>query len=291
MIQANSRRSRERKKRTTVTIIFVTILIAGVLVFLLSRTKEYEITFDSNGGSEISSVKVKKNEKVMQPNEPNRENYTLAGWYYQDELYNFDTPINSNMTLRAEWENIGEAEVEGLSLNVTELAMAPNGNDTLTATLLPENAKQVNLVWGSSDESIATVDENGNIKAIKNGKATITVSTEDKQYSASATVNITTKPSSQKNNASKTSENEKQGNYVIHLKSREMGATGDSMQYDFWVTKDGTTFTDYTVFNYNKRNISKTSGSVRSGAVDKNVTKATITLTDGSVKNATVQIN
>lgn len=46
---------------------------------------------------------------------------------------------------------------------------------TLTATVAPENAMTKNVKWTSSDESILTVDYNGNVTALKPGIATIRV--------------------------------------------------------------------------------------------------------------------
>lgn len=44
----------------------------------------------------------------------------------------------------------------------------------LTATVLPENARNKNVIWASSDETIATVDASGLVTAVGNGTVTIT---------------------------------------------------------------------------------------------------------------------
>lgn len=63
---------------------------------------------------------------------------------------------------------------ESITLDSTELALAPGQETQLTATVLPEDSTEKNLVWSSSDESVATVDQNGNVTAVANGSATIT---------------------------------------------------------------------------------------------------------------------
>ena len=49
----------------------------------------------------------------------------------------------------------------------------------LHATVEPENAADNSVTWTSSDETIATVDQDGNVKALKQGEATIRVAAND----------------------------------------------------------------------------------------------------------------
>ncbi len=51
---------------------------------------------------------------------------------------------------------------------------------TLSASVKPSDAKYTALTWSSSDESVATVDQNGVVTPIKAGKVTITVTANDK---------------------------------------------------------------------------------------------------------------
>ena len=181
----------DKEKRIKIaSIIAIILLLLIISLFLLLYKKTYQITFNSNGGSEVASVKVKDGDKLEEPDDPTKEGYIFAGWYYLDELYDFELPVKSDMTLEAEWAVAGNAEVEGIILNVTNLNLAPNGTALLVATLQPEDAKPVKLIWTSSDETIATVDENGNVKALKEGTVTITVTTEDGKYSASCEVKV-----------------------------------------------------------------------------------------------------
>ena len=62
---------------------------------------------------------------------------------------------------------------------------------TLTYTITPENATDKTVTWTSSDETVATV-ENGVIKAIKAGEATITAKAGDKTATCAVTVNALT---------------------------------------------------------------------------------------------------
>ncbi len=74
------------------------------------------------------------------------------------------------------------------------MALVINGEDAaeLEAKLVPEDATGVELNYESSDESVATVDEDGKVTAIANGECIITVSCGDKK--AETTVQVDTSP-------------------------------------------------------------------------------------------------
>ena len=80
--------------------------------------------------------------------------------------------------------------VTGVTLNKASTTIFEEENETLVATVLPDNATNKNVTWKSSDESIATVDANGKVTAVARGNATITVTTEDGSKTASCEVTI-----------------------------------------------------------------------------------------------------
>ena len=83
--------------------------------------------------------------------------------------------------------------VIGVTLDKTELALIEGETAELVATVTPDDADNKNVTWSSSDESIATVDQNGKVTAIKEGTAIITVTTEDGGKTATCTVTVTAK--------------------------------------------------------------------------------------------------
>ena len=78
--------------------------------------------------------------------------------------------------------------VTGISLNQTTLAIEVGKTETLIATIEPENATNKNIIWNSSDESIATVSEEGVVTAISEGTAIISATSEDSEYTASCDI-------------------------------------------------------------------------------------------------------
>lgn len=80
--------------------------------------------------------------------------------------------------------------VTGIALN-KQTASIGTGDGTLTLTPIfsPETATNKNVAWSSSDNSVATV-KNGVVTPLKKGTATITVTTEDGNFSASCVVTV-----------------------------------------------------------------------------------------------------
>lgn len=67
----------------------------------------YTVTFNTNGGSSISPIKVEENSTVNKPTDPTKEGYSFGGWYSDSSLttpYNFSNIITGNITLYAAWE-------------------------------------------------------------------------------------------------------------------------------------------------------------------------------------------
>jgi len=77
--------------------------------------------------------------------------------------------------------------VTGVTLNKISTEIIVGNNETLTATVAPDDATDKTVTWTTSDESIATVDENGKVTAVAEGTATITAIAGDK--TATCTVN------------------------------------------------------------------------------------------------------
>ncbi|MBO4341423.1 MAG: Ig-like domain-containing protein [Bacteroidales bacterium] len=81
--------------------------------------------------------------------------------------------------------------VESVSLDKTEYTFHTIGNTlTLKATVLPAYATDKSVKWASNDESIVTVDQNGTVKAVGNGTATITVTTKDQGKTATCVITV-----------------------------------------------------------------------------------------------------
>lgn len=75
-----------------------------------TKVTKYTVTFDSNGGSKVSSQAVEKNKTAKSPTNPTRSGYTFKGWYLGNSKYNFSKKVTQNITLTAKWEKVEEKE-------------------------------------------------------------------------------------------------------------------------------------------------------------------------------------
>ena len=79
--------------------------------------------------------------------------------------------------------------VESVSLDKTELSLEVGATETLTATVLPDNATKKDVIWTSSGPAVATVDAEGKVTAVAEGTATITA-ISDGLFTATCTVTV-----------------------------------------------------------------------------------------------------
>lgn len=86
--------------------------------------------------------------------------------------------------------------VNSIALNKTEMELYPNDTETLVATITPDDAVNKQLNWTSSNETIATVNQEGMVTALAVGAAIITATTTDGS-NLSASCNVTVKQKTQ----------------------------------------------------------------------------------------------
>lgn len=140
-----------------------------------------ELTAESSSGLPI---------KYSSTDETIAEVFTQSGKKFVEFLKAGDVSIRANQEGN---ENYNEAdrvsksiEVKAKSILVSSLTFDYtewNGNDNskfqITATVLPENATNKSLEWYSSDEEIATVDQNGLVTILMPGNCIISAKTLD----------------------------------------------------------------------------------------------------------------
>ena len=97
-------------KSRKLDLIGILALITAVLLMFnfascqteVESTAYYTVTFDANGGSEVSSQKIESGKTATSPNST-KTGYYLSGWYNGKTLFDFSTPITRDLTLKAKW--------------------------------------------------------------------------------------------------------------------------------------------------------------------------------------------
>ena len=192
-----------------ILLIIILLLLSGC-----KEEKEFLVTFDSSGGSIVMDVLVKEEDILNEPPEPSKDEYVFAGWYEDDNKYDFSIPVTKDVNLKAHWIKIETCNitcdigyriddpsskdctciksntpvVTSISINKNTLSLKVGEKEKLTATVSPSNVPFVEIKWSSSNNDIAVVD-NGVVTGRKVGKAVITAYSGD--VKTSITVYVT----------------------------------------------------------------------------------------------------
>lgn len=113
------------------------VIVGLVIALLFMNKKEYEVVFDTNGGSLVETQIVKKSDTITKPNDPTKDGYSFDNWYLDDEIFDFETPITNNITLVAKWI-IKEEPVEKKEYTVK---FDSNGGSKVSSIKVEENSK------------------------------------------------------------------------------------------------------------------------------------------------------
>lgn len=144
----------------------------------IAEGDELTITATAASGYELESLKVA--DKTF----TNGSTYEVVG----------DATVNVVATMKKTQGGGGDpvvpVSVSSVSLDKSALTLPRLDSYTLIATVNPSNATNKSVTWKSSDESIAKVDANGKVTAVKIGKATITVTTVDGYKTATCLVTV-----------------------------------------------------------------------------------------------------
>ncbi len=73
------------------------------------EANEYTVTFVSNGGTSVSKQTVAYGTRVSKPVDPTLNGSEFVGWYSNEllvEVYDFDSPVTSDLVLYAKWKTI-----------------------------------------------------------------------------------------------------------------------------------------------------------------------------------------
>lgn len=110
-----------------------------------------------------------------------KENQSFYSTSYGN-WYDYGSSYSANFIIKAFTDNTSQQNVinvERISLNKDNLTLEEGSKEQLKATITPSDATYRNVTWTSSNDSVASVDNSGNVTAKSIGTAVITATTKD----------------------------------------------------------------------------------------------------------------
>lgn len=163
--------------------------------FDLTGNEEYTAIFSNSntGNFTINGAEIAPRQSFPIVSGPSTGTYTgtSEGNHELDFRITSDTGVTASDVITINFST-GTVAVNDISVDPTTATVTEGQNTDLTATVTPGNASNGNVTWSSSNTSFATVDSNGVVTGVSAGTATITVTTQDGNRSATSTVTVQT---------------------------------------------------------------------------------------------------
>ncbi len=82
------------------------IFNADTIIYAEYNVLQFEVTFNADNNTANTVVKVDYSNTVARPAPPTKEGFDFIDWFAGDYKFQFDTPITSDLTLTAKWQEI-----------------------------------------------------------------------------------------------------------------------------------------------------------------------------------------
>ncbi|MFA7423110.1 MAG: InlB B-repeat-containing protein, partial [Acholeplasmataceae bacterium] len=119
----------------------ITLVASYTLDVIIVEPEEYTVSFNSVGGTSITSQVVEEGDLATEPNAPEKDAFSFDGWLLDGEAYDFDTPVDGDIELYAKYSFIGipdTPDYEGRAYNADFDQLI---NDFSSATLISTNTE------------------------------------------------------------------------------------------------------------------------------------------------------
>ena len=128
-----------------------------MLLFVVGCTSSVVVTFDTQGGTEISSVTIKKGSRVEEPTPPVRGEDEFVGWFVNDVQWDFDDPIFEDITLVSKYLKQDEYKVVFYDYdgNVLKTELVQKG-ESATAPTAPEVEGYTFVGWSKDFTNVTS---------------------------------------------------------------------------------------------------------------------------------------
>ena len=120
---------------------FETLIIENIIIIAKWEMNKditiCKVSFDSDGGSEVTSIQVAQGTSITAPIAPNKEGFNFIGWYDGNDLYDFSSIVNNDITLTAKWKNNKTITIEDKQQN-NNLSKEKEKTDNIANNIISE---------------------------------------------------------------------------------------------------------------------------------------------------------
>jgi|LSQX01.2.fsa_nt_gb uncharacterized repeat protein (TIGR02543 family) len=128
------------------------LIILGLALFFILKpgSKKFQVNFETDGGTKVTAIELKKGEKLKKPTDPTKEGYTFVNWLLDEEEYDFSKPVEKAITLKANWK---EKEP------TPDLDPASPTIEKFKVTFKPNNGKNNTVVEVEKDKTVSKIKD------------------------------------------------------------------------------------------------------------------------------------
>lgn len=144
--------------------------------------KKYTVVFQMMDGTELDTQTVSYLESATAPQTDSVPGFVFGGWDKEFDCITGDTVITGRYYKESEYARV--------TLSKDAINLFNGTQYTLYANITPVNLSGEDVIWSSSDTSVATVDDKGVVMGISKGTATITAKVVKTKETATCVVTV-----------------------------------------------------------------------------------------------------
>lgn len=191
---------KKKKKLILITLIVITILSIGFIIYSIFNTQKNEIVEEEKSKEEFHFELLDKKIELKIGQSQIIKTYIIGDYSFNDIVWTISdnniislegnkvTALKSGTaTITAKLYDVESKcdvkvnylDIDSINLDKSKITIFEKASHQLNVTFSPDKDIDKNLKWESKNPEIATVDEKGNISGLKEGSTTITVTTSN----------------------------------------------------------------------------------------------------------------
>ena len=109
----------EKRLKILVSVLSILVILLFIYLFLMGR--KVRVDFDTDGGSVVETMIIKKGSTINLENDPVKEGYIFEGWYLDGNPFDMSKGVEENIVLYAVWKKVGSTEDSGAEENIEDM--------------------------------------------------------------------------------------------------------------------------------------------------------------------------